>query len=55
MTCVLGRFTVEDLAKWKLVFEKAALLCQNFLKRQNVQVYGTPEVGFLNEGAPLPA
>lgn len=30
MTYVLVRFTVEDLAKWKPVFEEAASLRKNF-------------------------
>lgn len=30
MTYVLVRFTVEDLAKWKTVFEEAATLRKNF-------------------------
>jgi len=30
MTYVLVRFTVEDLAKWKPVFEEAAALRKNF-------------------------
>ena len=30
MTYVLVRFTVEDLAKWKLVFEEAAELRKNY-------------------------